>query len=99
MKGLCTNTVHSSFAMPIKKFPNMRTLSLYCDELIDERKILEVEQLLKDSLEEVNKEEIDVDLLAKTYFTLVRCLLEMKRNEEALFYMQKAEGVQCTCSI
>ena len=45
----------------------MRTLSLYCDELIDERKILEVEQLLKDSLEEVNKEEIDVDLLAKTY--------------------------------
>ena len=40
----------------------MRTLSLYCDELIDERKILEVEQLLKDSLEEVNKEEIDVDL-------------------------------------
>lgn len=25
----------------------MRTLSLYCDELIDERKILEAEQLLK----------------------------------------------------
>ena len=43
----------------------MRTLSLYCDELIDERKILEAEQLLKDSLEEVNKEEIEVDLLAK----------------------------------
>ena len=40
----------------------MRTLSLYCDELIDERKILEAEQLLKDSLEEVNKEEIEVDL-------------------------------------
>ncbi|WP_433774867.1 tetratricopeptide repeat protein [Bacillus wiedmannii] len=74
-----------------KKFPNMRTLSLYCDELIDERKILEAEQLLKDSLEEVNKEEIDADDLAKTYFTLVRCLLEMKRNEEALFYMQKTE--------
>ncbi len=38
-----------------------------------------------------NKEEIDADFLAKTYFTLVRCLLEMKRNEEALMYMQKAE--------
>ncbi|PGK35132.1 hypothetical protein CN907_20575 [Bacillus anthracis] len=84
---------YSSFLIryAYKKFQNMRTLSLYCDELIDERKILEVEQLLKDSLEEVNKEEIEVDLLAKTYFTLVRCLLEMKRNEEALYYMKKAE--------
>ncbi|MDT3496557.1 tetratricopeptide repeat protein [Bacillus toyonensis] len=84
---------YSSFLIryAYKKFPNMRTLSLYCDELIDERKILEAEQLLKDSLEEANKEEIDDDFLAKTYFTLVRCLLEMKRNEEALIYMQKAE--------
>ncbi|PGZ01443.1 hypothetical protein COE30_24320 [Bacillus cereus] len=84
---------YSSFLIryAYKKFPNMRTLSLYCDELIDERKILEAEQLLKDSLEEVGKEEIDADFLAKTYFTLVRCLLEMKRNEEALIYMQKAE--------
>ncbi|EJS68247.1 hypothetical protein CON38_00720 [Bacillus cereus] len=84
---------YSSFLIryAYKKFPNMRTLSLYCDELIDERKILEAEQLLKDSLEESNKEEIDADFLAKTYFTLVRCLLEMKRNEEALIYMQKAE--------
>ncbi|MRR79265.1 peptidase C39 family protein, partial [Bacillus anthracis] len=84
---------YSSFLIryAYKKFPNMRTLSLYCDELIDERKILEAEQLLKDSLEEVNKAEIEVDLLAKTYFTLVRCLLEMKRNEEALYYMKKAE--------
>ncbi|PDY07932.1 hypothetical protein COM83_33950, partial [Bacillus cereus] len=49
------------------------------------------EQLLKDSLEEADKEEIDDDFLAKTYFTLVRCLEEMKRNEEALIYMQKAE--------
>lgn len=39
----------------------MRTLSLYCDELIDERKILEAEQLLKSSLEELGKEEIDAD--------------------------------------
>ncbi len=84
---------YSSFLIryAYKKFPNMRTLSLYCDELIDERKILEAEQLLKGVLKESNKEEIDADFLAKTYFTLVRCLLEMKRNEEALIYMQKAE--------
>ncbi len=31
-------------------------------------KILEVEQLLKDSLEEVNKEEIDVDLFSENIF-------------------------------
>ncbi|MED0987063.1 tetratricopeptide repeat protein [Bacillus paramycoides] len=83
---------YSSFLIryTYKKFPNMRTLSLYCDELIDERKILDAEQLLKNSLEEVN-EEIDADVLAKAYFTLVRCLLDMKRNEEAYAYMQKAE--------
>ena len=78
----------------------MRTLSLYCDELIDERKILEAEQLLKSSLEELSKEEIDADFLAKTYFTLVRCLLEMKRNEEALMYMQKQRStVRAQCLI
>lgn len=85
----------------------MRTLSLYCDELIDERKILEAEQLLKDALEESNKEEIDTDFLAKTYFTLVRCLLEMKRNEEALFICKRQRstvhepylinGATCIC--
>ncbi|MBK5487629.1 C39 family peptidase [Bacillus sp. TH17] len=84
---------YSSFLIryTYKKFPNMRTLSLYCDELIDERKILDAEQLLKDSLEKVNEEETDADVLTKTYFTLVRCLLDMKRNEEAYAYMQKAE--------
>ncbi|HHT7189628.1 TPA: tetratricopeptide repeat protein [Bacillus cereus] len=84
---------YSSFLIryAYKKFPNMRTLSLYCDELIDERKILEAEQLLKDSLEEVSQTDVDADILAKAYFTLVRCLLEMKRNEEAFFYMKKAE--------
>ncbi|TKI86907.1 bacteriocin-processing peptidase family protein, partial [Bacillus cereus] len=48
---------YSSFLIryAYKKFPNMRTLSLYCDELIDERKILEAEQLLKETLEESNK--------------------------------------------
>ena len=73
-----------------KKFPSMRTLSLYCDELIDDRKVLDAERLLKDSLQYI-EDEIDANILAKTYFTLVRCLLEMKRNEEALQYMQKAE--------
>ena len=47
--------------------------------------------MLKSSLEELSKEENRCSFLAKTYFTLVRCLLEMKRNEEALMYMQKAE--------
>ncbi|KFN03140.1 bacteriocin-processing peptidase family protein [Bacillus clarus] len=74
-----------------KRFPNVRTLSLYCDELIDDRKILDAEQLLKGSLEEISEKEIDADVLAKAHFTLVRCLLEMKRNEEAFEHMKKAE--------
>ncbi|MEN1935903.1 tetratricopeptide repeat protein [Paenibacillus sp. 102] len=75
-----------------KKFPNMRTLSLYCDELIDDRKVLDAEKLLKDALEDIKVGQIDSDILSKAYFTLVRCLLEMKRNEEAFQYMEKAEG-------
>ncbi|MCI0764407.1 bacteriocin-processing peptidase family protein [Bacillus sp. TL12] len=75
-----------------KKFPNMRTLSLYCDELIDDRKILDAEKLLKDALEDIKVDQIDSDILSKAYFTLVRCLLEMKRNEEAFEYMKKAES-------
>lgn len=77
----------------------MRTLSLYCDELIDERKILEAEQLLKSSLEELSKEEIDADFLAKTYFTLVRCLLEMKQKRRSVNVYAKSRGVQCARSV
>ncbi len=49
---------YSSFLIryAYKKFPNMRTLSLYCDELIDERKILEAEQLLKRLFRRADKE-------------------------------------------
>ncbi|EEL50875.1 bacteriocin-processing peptidase family protein [Bacillus cereus] len=75
-----------------KKFPNMRTLSLYCDELIDDRKVLDAEKLLKDALEDIKVDQIDSNILSKAYFTLVRCLVEMKRNEEALQYMKKAES-------
>ncbi|MEI4621884.1 tetratricopeptide repeat protein [Bacillus pfraonensis] len=75
-----------------KKFSNMRTLSLYCDELIDDRKILDAEKLLKDALEDTKVDQIDSDILSKAYFTLVRCLLEMKQNEEAFLYMKKAES-------
>ncbi|MDM5188433.1 tetratricopeptide repeat protein [Bacillus sp. DX4.1] len=74
-----------------KKFPSLKSVSLYCDELIDERKVLDAEKLLKDSLQDAAEDQIDSDTLSKTYFTLVRCLLEMKRNEEALQYMKKAE--------
>ncbi|WP_243521853.1 tetratricopeptide repeat protein [Bacillus pseudomycoides] len=75
-----------------RKFPNMRTLSLYCDELIDDRRVLDAEKLLKDALKNIKADQIDSDIVSKAYFTLVRCLLEMKRNEEALRYMKKAES-------
>ncbi|KEK25079.1 tetratricopeptide repeat protein [Bacillus gaemokensis] len=74
-----------------KKSPNMRTLSLYCDELIDDRKVLDAEKLLKDALQDIEEDQLDGDILSKAYFTLGRCLLEMKRNEEAELYMKKAE--------
>lgn len=73
-----------------RRFNSFRTLTWFCDDLIDERKSLDAEDLLKEALQKegyaVKKEH-----LAKAYSVLARCILEMRRYKEAYTYMKKAE--------
>ncbi|WP_028400257.1 tetratricopeptide repeat protein [Ectobacillus panaciterrae] len=74
-----------------RRFPSIRTLTWFCEELMNERKPLDAEELLKAALQTAEQEQAANEHLAKLHFTLSRCLLEMHRYEEALLYMKKSE--------
>lgn len=73
-----------------RRFNSFRTLTWFCDDLIDERKSLDAEDLLKEALQKEGNA-VKKEHLAKIYFVLARCILEMRRYEEAYTYMKKAE--------
>lgn len=73
-----------------RHFNSFRTLTWFCDDLIDERKSLDAEDLLKEALQKEGTT-VEKEHLAKAYFVLARCILEMRRYEEAYTYMKKAE--------
>ncbi|MEH7464781.1 hypothetical protein V7166_22865 [Bacillus thuringiensis] len=73
-----------------RRFNSFRTLTWFCDDLIDERKSLDAEDLLKEALQKEDNA-VKKEQLAKAYFVLARCILEMRRYEEAYTYMNKAE--------
>lgn len=73
-----------------RRFNSFRTLTWFCDDLIDERKSLDAEDLLKEALQK-ESHTVKKEHLAKAYFVLARCILEMRRYEEAYIYMKKAE--------
>ncbi|PEA55460.1 hypothetical protein CON64_08740 [Bacillus pseudomycoides] len=73
-----------------RRFNSFRTLTWFCDDLIDERKSLDAEDLLKEALQKEDNA-IKKEQLAKAYFVLARCILEMRRYEEAYTYMNNAE--------
>jgi tetratricopeptide (TPR) repeat protein len=65
----------------------------YCEELIDEHKLIEAEELLK----ELEKEGISNDIAPKLYFNLAVTLIQMQRFQEGFFYMQKCEQASGEC--
>ncbi|WP_035433642.1 tetratricopeptide repeat protein [Bacillus sp. UNC322MFChir4.1] len=73
-----------------RRFNSFRTLTWFCDDLIDERKSLDAEDLLKEALQK-ESHAVKKEHLAKAYFVLARCVLEMRRYEEAYTYMKKAD--------
>ncbi|MGQ5529999.1 tetratricopeptide repeat protein [Bacillus sp. CGMCC 1.60114] len=73
-----------------RRFNSFRTLTWFCDDLIDERKSLDAEDLLREALQKEGNA-IKKEHLTKVYFVLARCILEMRRYEEAYTYMKKAE--------
>jgi tetratricopeptide (TPR) repeat protein len=63
-----------------RRFPTLVTLTWYCEELLDNGKLLEADELVTNTIAE-NQE--GTEELEKLYFCKIRCLLEMKRFGEA----------------
>ncbi|EZP77409.1 hypothetical protein H839_07229 [Parageobacillus genomosp. 1] len=75
-----------------RRFSTLQTLTWVCDEWIEERRPLDVEEALRPRLEEAianGKEK--PEHIARAAFTLVRALLEMRRIEEARQWMNVVE--------
>ena len=71
-----------------RRFSTLQTLTWVCDEWLEERRPLDVEEALRPRLEEAianGKEK--PEHIARAAFTLVRTLLEMRRIEEAQQWM------------
>ncbi|WP_191556228.1 tetratricopeptide repeat protein [Metabacillus idriensis] len=59
----------------------------YCQQLIDENKLIEAEELLK----EIEKQELTDEWREKLYFTMASALIGMRRLKAAFKYMKKCE--------
>ncbi|TDL80688.1 tetratricopeptide repeat protein [Peribacillus frigoritolerans] len=59
----------------------------YCQQLIDENKLIEAEELLK----EIEKQELSDEWKEKFYFTMASALIGMRRLKAAFQYMKKCE--------
>lgn len=74
-----------------RRFPCILTLSWYCEELIDNGKLLEADELISDAIAE-NQEDITNDEeLERLYFCKIRCLLEMKLFSKAESLLEKVK--------
>ncbi|MGG4488832.1 tetratricopeptide repeat protein [Metabacillus idriensis] len=59
----------------------------YCQQLIDENKLIEAEELLK----EIEKQELTDEWKEKLYFTMASALMGMRRLKAAFQYMKKCD--------
>ena len=62
-----------------RRYPNLLTISWYCEELLDQGKLIEADELISKAIAE-NPEDIHhSEQIERIYFCKLRCLLEMKR--------------------
>ncbi|WHZ01405.1 tetratricopeptide repeat protein [Neobacillus sp. YX16] len=74
-----------------RRFPCVLTLSWYCEELLDNGKLLEADELISAAIAE-NQEDIqDGEEVERLYFCKIRCLLEMKLFKEAEKLLEKVK--------
>jgi tetratricopeptide (TPR) repeat protein len=71
-----------------RRFPTLLTLTWYCEELLDNGKLLEADELVTNAIAESQE---DTEVLEKLYFCKIRCLLEMKRFSEAERMLEKVK--------
>jgi tetratricopeptide (TPR) repeat protein len=84
---------YSSFIVryAYRRFPCVLTLSWYCEELLDNGKLLEADELISAAIAE-NQEDIqDGEEVERLYFCKIRCLLEMKLFKEAEKILEKVK--------
>ncbi|MED4990335.1 tetratricopeptide repeat protein [Geobacillus sp. NFOSA3] len=74
-----------------RRFSTLQTLTWVCDEWLEERRPLDIEEALRPRLEAIEVSEENREHVARAAFTLVRALLEMRRIEEAREWMQVVE--------
>ncbi|MFC0270486.1 tetratricopeptide repeat protein [Metabacillus herbersteinensis] len=72
-----------------RRFPSHQTTLWYCEELIDQNKLIEAEEQLK----LLEKEELTPEIQEKTYFLMASVLIQMQRFKAGSFYMTKCEKI------
>ncbi|MCM3692707.1 tetratricopeptide repeat protein [Neobacillus niacini] len=74
-----------------RRFHCILTISWYCEELLDNGKLLEADELISVTIAE-NQEEIqDCEEIERLYFCKIRCLLEMKLFKQAKELLEKVK--------
>ncbi|MDQ0861257.1 tetratricopeptide repeat protein [Bacillus sp. V2I10] len=71
-----------------RRLKSPQTALWYCEQLIDENKLIEAEEHLK----EIEEQELSDEWKEKLYFTMASALIEMRRLKAAKAYMKKCEA-------
>jgi tetratricopeptide (TPR) repeat protein len=74
-----------------RRFQDLLTVTWYCEELLDNGKLLEADEIISAAIME-NQEDIHhSEIVERIYFCKIRCLLEMKRFKEAENLLEKVK--------
>ena len=84
---------YSSFLVryAYRRFPCVLTLSWYCEELLDNGKLIEADELISAAIAEIQEEDLDCEEVERLYFCKIRCLLEMKLFSQAEMLLEKVK--------
>lgn len=72
-----------------RRFPNLLTASWFCEELLDNGKPFEAEDMITKAISECTMNIYENESLERAYFSKIRCLLEMKRFKEVEDLLEK----------
>lgn len=74
-----------------RRFPCYLTVSWYCEELLDNGKLLEADELISAAIAENQNDIRDCEQVERLYFCKIRCLLDMKLFNEAEKLLDKVK--------
>lgn len=74
-----------------RRFPNLLTISWYAEELLDNGRLLEADELISKTIDELQYSIHESEEVERIYFCKLRCLLEMKLFKEAEEWLEKVK--------